>query len=152
MKKPKKQIGVVQWPTDDLAAFESKLTAQRADPEHQGWERLASIMNEAARDPAIRNTDNAYWVAHFVRELVRAVDTASAQDFVMLFESKIATFRAEQKGSDPRAWVQGEWKQHRDAYDGNKSAFARDYVRRLHNERKKKVGLRRITDHWLKGM
>ena len=48
-----------------------------------------------------------------------------------------------------RVWVEEEWTAHREAYDGNKSAFARDYSARLRNERGVKVTDKQIRDVWL---
>lgn len=59
-------------------------------------------------------------------------------------ESKHAPHRA------AREFVTREWVQHRAAYDGNKSAFSRDYVKRVLNEMKTKVTEKQMREVWLK--
>lgn len=49
-----------------------------------------------------------------------------------------------------RDWVRSEWHAYRDAYQGNKSAFARDYVRRVFNERGVQVTEKQMREVWLK--
>lgn len=54
-----------------------------------------------------------------------------------------------------REFVQSEWAKHRDEYEGNKSEFARVYVRRLFNEFEKSNGepfsvtVKQMRDVWL---
>lgn len=47
-------------------------------------------------------------------------------------------------------FVIAEWTAHRDAYDNNKSAFARDYVRRVKNEMDVTVTEKQMREVWLK--
>lgn len=54
------------------------------------------------------------------------------------------------ESNNARAWVQSEWLEHREAYGGNKSAFARDYVRRVRNERGVVVTEKQMREVWLK--
>lgn len=49
-----------------------------------------------------------------------------------------------------KAFVQAEWKIHQSAYGGNKSAFSRDYVRRVLNEMGVKVTEKQMREVWLK--
>jgi hypothetical protein len=51
--------------------------------------------------------------------------------------------------SKAREFVQNEWEAHRDEYEGNKSAFARDYVRRVLNELNVKVTEKTLREVWL---
>jgi hypothetical protein len=48
-----------------------------------------------------------------------------------------------------KEFVQQEWMEHRLAYEGNKSAFARDYVRRVANEYSVKVTEKTLREVWL---
>lgn len=49
-----------------------------------------------------------------------------------------------------RKFVKAEWAIHRVAYQGNKSAFARDYVRRVKNEFDLKITEKQLREVWLK--
>lgn len=49
-----------------------------------------------------------------------------------------------------RKFVIDEWKLHRSAYDGNKSAFTRDYVKRVRNEFDVVVTEKQMREVWLK--
>ncbi len=48
-----------------------------------------------------------------------------------------------------REFVVAEWLQHRDVYGGNKSEFARHYVKRLWNERQLKITEKQMREVWL---
>lgn len=49
-----------------------------------------------------------------------------------------------------REWISSEWAEHRHAYKGNKSAFARHYSRRLMLEKSIDVKEKTIRDVWLR--
>jgi len=49
-----------------------------------------------------------------------------------------------------KAFVRQEWGLHKGAYDNNKSAFARDYVRRVMHEFKVTVTEKQLREVWLK--
>ena len=49
-----------------------------------------------------------------------------------------------------KAFVQREWDLHRVAYDNNKSAFSRDYVKRVFNELDVNVTEKQMREIWLK--
>lgn len=49
-----------------------------------------------------------------------------------------------------KAFVQREWEMHRAVYDNNKSAFARDYVKRVFNELDVNVTEKQMREIWLK--
>lgn len=49
-----------------------------------------------------------------------------------------------------KTWVRSEWKAHSAAYEGNKSAFARDYVRRVRNERGVSITEKTMCEVWLR--
>ncbi|MFM9901325.1 MAG: hypothetical protein ACKVOT_09940 [Polaromonas sp.] len=59
--------------------------------------------------------------------------------------------RRHRKTNDAREWVLSEWAAHASAYDGNKSAFSRDYVRRALNEFHIKITEKQMREVWLKG-
>jgi hypothetical protein len=49
-----------------------------------------------------------------------------------------------------KAFVIAEWAKHKSAYSENKSAFARDYVRRVHNEYQVSITEKQMREVWLK--
>lgn len=51
--------------------------------------------------------------------------------------------------SKAKEFVQREWETHQGEYEGNKSAFARDYVRRVLNEFNVKVTEKTLREVWL---
>ena len=57
-----------------------------------------------------------------------------------------------ENGIGIKAWVRDQWVAEKSAYEGNKSAFARDYSRRLMNEKTFKVEASTIATRWLKGI
>lgn len=54
------------------------------------------------------------------------------------------------KNHKARAFVETEWAKHRAAYDNNKSAFSRDYVKRVFNELDVTVTEKQMREVWLK--
>ncbi|MGC1176338.1 hypothetical protein [Polaromonas sp.] len=48
-----------------------------------------------------------------------------------------------------KQFVQGEWKTHKSSYGGNKSAFSRDFARRVANEYSVRVTEKTIREIWL---
>lgn len=48
-----------------------------------------------------------------------------------------------------RMWVIAEWEKNKEGYTGNKSAFARDYVKRLKNEHDFNITERQLRESWL---
>lgn len=51
-----------------------------------------------------------------------------------------------------KAFVLAEWKEHKELYGGNKSAFARTYVNRANKEYDTLVTHKTIATSWLKGL
>lgn len=54
------------------------------------------------------------------------------------------------KTNKAKAFVRAEWHKHRDAYEGNKSAFTRDYVKRVLNEFDALVTEKQMREVWLR--
>lgn len=54
------------------------------------------------------------------------------------------------KSNKAKEWVQAEWRIYKTEYNGNKSAFSRDYVRRCLNEYEVKVTEKQMREVWLK--
>jgi hypothetical protein len=76
-------------------------------------------------------------------ELVRGADQASK------FGRDLANKR-HAKSREARFFVVEEWGQHWQDYKGNKSAFARDYVRRVWREFEIKVTEKQLREVWLR--
>lgn len=55
-----------------------------------------------------------------------------------------------EKSRSAKDFVLREWHEHRDAYGNNKSAFARDYVRRVKNELNVTVTEKTMREDWLR--
>lgn len=95
-----------------------------------------------------------YNIARF--SLERDPEDPVARAFLAAFKtSRILNAKANaNKGHAPtnaaRQWIVAEWKTHRDAYGGNKSAFARDYVRRVKNELDVTITEKTMREVWLK--
>ena len=51
--------------------------------------------------------------------------------------------------NNAKNWVRSEWNEKREAYGGNKSEFARHYVRRIKNERSIDITEKTIREVWL---
>lgn len=59
-------------------------------------------------------------------------------------------FARSQKYADAKQWVQDEWREGRDDYQDNKSAFAREYVDLVSKKFDLNVNARTITESWLR--
>lgn len=59
-------------------------------------------------------------------------------------------FARSQKYADAKQWVQDEWREGRDDYQDNKSAFAREYVDLVSKKFDLSVNARTITESWLR--
>jgi hypothetical protein len=58
-------------------------------------------------------------------------------------------FAKHQKTAKAKAFVLREWALHKDAYAGNRTAFATDYARRIKNEMVIDVAVKTIAVNWL---
>ena len=86
------------------------------------------------------------------KHLVR-FDEAVNDEIMQLGRKELARSGAVErhsKGNAARQWVIAEWREHRVAYANNKSAFARDYARRVLNERGVDVKEKTIREIWLR--
>jgi hypothetical protein len=54
------------------------------------------------------------------------------------------------KTNQAKAFVRAEWHKHREAYEGNKSAFTRDYVKRVLHEFDATVTEKQMREVWLR--
>ena len=66
--------------------------------------------------------------------------------------SRLATKAAQArhaKTNEAKTFVRQEWEQHRDAYKGNKTAFSRDYVRRVKHELDVTITEKQLREVWL---
>ena len=51
-----------------------------------------------------------------------------------------------------KAFVLKEWALHKDAYEGNRTAFATDYISRIRHEMNIKVSIKTVSVNWLGGL
>jgi hypothetical protein len=102
-----------------------------------------------------------FWMAQFFEVLDgRAHGEDFYRDVAQLLEKSVKHARQQAAtkaaralhapSNDAKKFVQDEWEKHAQAYDWNKSEFARHYVRRLLNERQVKVTEKQLRDVWLK--
>lgn len=92
-------------------------------------------------------------IADFKRALNWKKEEGHAVDIAV---RNVITQRAQSGGrakykehSKAKEFVQSEWAAHQDEYEGNKSAFARDYVRRVLNELNVRVTEKTLREVWL---
>ena len=94
----------------------------------------------------------AYQLLLINQELRARINFFSLVALIEIVESNAASAKADIRHAPTkraRAFVLTEWKQHRSAYSGNKSAFARDYVRRIKHELGVSVTEKTIREVWL---
>lgn len=65
-------------------------------------------------------------------------------------KARRAALRKHAPTNRAKAFVVAEWAKHKSAYSENKSAFARDYVRRVHNEYQVSITEKQMREVWLK--
>ncbi len=63
--------------------------------------------------------------------------------------ARINAAKSHTKGNKARDFVRTEWAMHKQAYQNNKTAFARDYSRRVKNEMETDVTEKTIREVWL---
>lgn len=61
-----------------------------------------------------------------------------------------AAFARHKENRKAKTFVENEWNHHRVAYEGNKSAFTRDYVKRVFNEFNVRITEKQMREVWLK--
>lgn len=108
--------------------------------------------------PAANNAFNAALALGLALKYERHIEFT--KDMEVETEERLADFNRERARraalrkhgptKSAKAFVLHEWTQHRAAYNGNKSAFARDYVRRLRNEQGVVVTEKQLREVWLK--
>jgi hypothetical protein len=73
-----------------------------------------------------------------------------AVKFAMSAKAALGGRTAHQSHNRAKSFVVAEWKIHRTAYNNNKSAFTRDYVKRIRNEYSVTVTEKQMREVWLK--
>lgn len=73
----------------------------------------------------------------------------AAQEIEKTLMAMANAYKGHAKRNRAKAFVQSEWKNHHQAYAGNKSAFSRDYVRRVFNEMEVTVTEKQMREVWL---
>lgn len=85
---------------------------------------------------------------HAPDEMFHMIDTAKSIERSEIYREKANT--KHEQSNQAKAFVQSEWHKHKVAYDNNKSAFSRDYVKRVLNELNVKVTEKQMKEVWLK--
>lgn len=128
------------------------------NPNADGWVRLVELLMQAGKDERIISSPGASgFVALIVKYAKDSLTTSSAEQalrpLAKELESESARNKANKRFNETRKaekWTVGEWQQHKKDYEGNKSAFARDYAKRIWNEKNVQVTERNIRERWLK--
>lgn len=126
--------------------------------EHKAREALQHRLDEILGDPIIRQSETCIEVVEAVLYCVKynwgAKDSeAMLRPIANEFEKLKATEMASVKHGESnkaKAWVKSEWQAYKAEYEGNKSAFSRDYVRRCLNEYAVTVTEKQMREVWLK--
>lgn len=126
--------------------------------EGKAREKLAWALIDLSHDPDIQKSSVCI---DFLR-LMRAFDPSdpSLETIQDVMDNMIASFKRlravknanwrHQKPREAKSFVIKEWIKYRCEYDNNKSAFARDYVRRVLNEFEVSVTEKQLREVWLK--
>ncbi len=95
----------------------------------------------------------AYQMLLLNQELKERINFYSLMAIIEIVERNTASARAlirHAPSNSAKTFVREEWAKHRHEYDGNKSEFARIYVRRVFNEHGVKVTEKQMREVWLK--
>ncbi|WP_157948339.1 thioredoxin domain-containing protein [Pulveribacter suum] len=126
--------------------------------EGKAREKIYQTLLDLESDPEVKKSDTCL---EFLR-LMRAFEPSdpsieSIQDIVDRLNDGFNTLRAKKNAAvrheqsrKAKAFVLREWALHRAAYNGNKSAFTRDYVKRVRNEFDVVVTEKQMREVWLK--
>nr|WP_145545772.1 hypothetical protein [Variovorax boronicumulans] len=94
--------------------------------------------------PELSKQDLFFW--H--EELFECVEW-SGKKIARQAESRIMASKRHEKSRAAKEFVRKEWQLHREAYQSNKSAFSRDYARRVNNEFSFPITEKQMRDVWL---
>lgn len=135
--------------------------AQRiSEPDVVGWIELLRVLEEATKNEKIMASPEASAFLKLMLQLAGESSIGSSADnvieplkaeFISKNSSEISKKRFE-KTREAQQWVISEWVKHKAEYQGNKTAFARDYAKRIFHERDLIIQERTIRERWLKGL
>ena len=126
--------------------------------EGKAREKIYQTLLDLENDPEIKKSNTCLEFLHLMRAFEPSDPSIeSIQDIVDRLNDGFNTLRAKKNAAlrheqsrKAKAFVLGEWALHRDAYNGNKSAFTRDYVKRVRNEFDVVVTEKQMREVWLK--
>lgn len=131
-----------------------------AETAEQDVEAIGSALVDFWRKTEFIHTDDSPDWALFARIYLEAerlirekINPITLPGYVEFVRKNEAAFKAQMRyveNEKARTFVQHEWATHRGAYNGNKSEFARIYVRRVANEFAVKISEKQMREIWLK--
>jgi hypothetical protein len=118
---------------------------------------ILARIDDAAIAVALDDPDEISACSIEIADFKRALSWKESQGHAVEIAVRSAITQRAQSGgrakykehTKAKEFVQKEWEAHRDEYEGNKSAFARDYVRRVLNELNVKVTEKTLREVWL---
>lgn len=126
--------------------------------EFKAREKLRLSLEEISQDPLIRQSETCMEVVEAFRHCVTYFWGASDSEAMLQpigdefgrLTRKRATVASHERTNAAREWIWSEWIAYRNDYDDNKTAFSRDYVKRLKNEHGVTITDRQMREVWLK--
>lgn len=123
---------------------------------------LGDVAKRIALELRPENAEALFWMATWLQALDHADDIkAQMHDQIQSIEKAKEKARQDRRSgglakhkemAKAEAFVLAEWALHKDAYDGNRTDFARHYVGRIWNELGIPVKHRTIAVNWLGGL
>ena len=120
---------------------------------------LGGVAKRIALELRPENWEVMFWMGTWLNALDHAADIKAqlyeqtqAIEQAKKKQSQVAINRANQKHkhhAKAKAFVLEEWTLHKNAYEGNRTAFATAYVRRIWHEMGIKVALKTVSVNWL---
>ncbi|SHM20172.1 hypothetical protein SAMN05216428_1179 [Nitrosospira sp. Nsp11] len=160
MKKTETRRNPIDEVDKAFADIQTIFTKALSEPNAVGWLRLIELLKEAAKDKKIIASPEASAFVELSLNLIRESSLGSSADdviqplaaeFISKNSSEMSNKRFE-KHREIETWVISEWIKHKAEYSNNKSAFARDYAKRILHEHDLRVQERTIRERWLKGL
>jgi hypothetical protein len=128
-----------------------------SSPDHRGWSRVRAILRAASHDPDVATSPAARDFVEIMLDLAEdgGKDVVTTLEPLLLFGQAARQVEISgMRNAEARAWVRDEWREKREDYSENKSAFARDYAKLVVRKygAKAKVTEETIKTRWLKGV
>ena len=93
---------------------------------------------------------NFYLTDKVIHERINVFSLISLIELLDKNDKIAKALKGHAKNHKARAFVESEWAKHRGEYSDNKSAFTRDYVKRVFNELDVSVTEKQMREVWLK--